>query len=339
VDSNQRRISQRLHLEGIPLNVPLAKKLPPRLAFGYHMLPLAVEKDQVTVAMADPQNKFAVEAVRSALGVNPYIVKSDQIWIDRLLVELWPDYQNDDLHILLCTTKNNMSSTFNDYAHYIRTFLKVPGSNIYTIVGVQGEISTLVQETCGVVDLVILEESEKSRCLHSTMLDRKFTVKQQIQPSVLVARQPRWPINKILLILRFENRDHVTVDWILKMDLPSNAVVTMLVPLPTVPRMYQGFPEMSIQMPKILEGKSKLGEHLRSIIARFEAHGMGVNVRVLEGTAKCVIQQEVIQEDYDLIAVAAEPEGWLKKRLMSSVVDPVLDYARRPIFIAKPPDG
>ncbi len=339
MDSIQRRTSQRLQLDGISLNVTLAKKLPPRLAFNYHVLPLAVEKNQVTVAMADPQNKFAVDAVRSALGANPYIVKSDQTWIDRLLFEVWPDYPNDDLHLILCTTRNNISNPFCDYANHIRTILKVPGSNIYTIVGAKGEFLSVIEGTCELVDLVMLEEIGSSRCIRSLVADKKYKSKQRMQPSVLVVREPRWPIEKILIILRCENRDHVATDWILKMALPSKAVVTMLVPLPPVPRMYQGLPEMSVDIPKILIGSSELGDHLRSIMARFEGHGVEVKLRILEGVTRYVIQQEVIEEEYDLIVVSAEHESWLKRRLMSSVADPVLDFARRPILVANPPNG
>lgn len=339
MDSTRRRTSQKLQLDGIPLNMMLAKKLPPRLAFGYHVLPLAVEKNQVTIAMADPENAFAVEAVRSVFGATPYIVKSDQSWIDKLLGELWPDYHNEDLNLLFYKTKDDASNTFNDYSNYIRTLLKVPGSNIYTVIGVDHEISSVVLRLDHEINLVILEENVKSHLIRSIVRPRRLNAKVHVRPSVWVARQPRWPIDKILLILGCESRDHVAVDWILKMALPDKAVVTMLVSLPSVPRMYQGLPEMTIQIPEILKGKSGLGVHLRSLISRFESHGIDIRLHIIEGVSKWVIQQEVIKEDFDLVAIAAESENTLKRMLTGCVLDPVLDFAKSPIFIAQPLTG
>ncbi|OGO20919.1 MAG: hypothetical protein A2Z14_01725 [Chloroflexi bacterium RBG_16_48_8] len=339
MDSTKRRLSQPLQLEGVPLDTILAKKLPPRLAFSYHVLPLAIERNQITVAMADPENKFAIEAVRSALGANPYIVKSDQTWIDRLLRELWPDYQNDDLHLLLYSRNNDISKICRDYSNYIRNQLKIPDSNIYSLVGAKGTLSDVVEESNGVVDLVIIEETIKSKYTRSMLSPRYHRVIQKLQPSVLVARQPRWPIEKILLILRCENRDHIAVDWVVKMGLPSKAVVTMSVPLPPIPRMYQGLSGMSVQIPKMLKGNSALEKHLQSLTARLASHGIEVKLNILEGDTKRIIQQEVMEGEYDLVSVAAKPESWLKRTLLSSVVNPVLEYARIPIFIAKPPNG
>jgi nucleotide-binding universal stress UspA family protein len=339
MDLAQRRSSQRLQLDGIPLNSSIAKKLPPRLAFGYHVVPLAIEKNRVTVAMADPENKFAVDAIKSALGVNTYIVKSDQTWIDRLLVEVWPEYQNNDLRILHCITSGNIPGSFSEYSKYIRKLFKIPASNIYTFVGDDAEIPIVVHDTSEVIDLVILNEAEKSRHIHSMVTAKKLKPKQQMGPSILLARQPIWPIKKILLVLRNENRDHIAVDWILKMSLPKDAIVTILVPIPQVPRMYQGFPEMEIQIHSILRGNSALGELLRSIIARLESQGREVHLHILEGAVRNVIQQEVVEDDHDLIAIAAEPESWFIRRLMGSIIDLVLDYARRPIFIAKSLSG
>jgi nucleotide-binding universal stress UspA family protein len=113
----------------------------------------------------------------------------------------------------------------------------------------------------------------------------------------------------------------------------------MLVCLHPVPRMYQGLPDMGVQIPRIIEGNSELGRHLQCLVVRLEAYGIGVVVKMTEGVPKWVIQQEMIEGDYDLVSVAAEPGNWLRRIFLSSVVEPVLGFARRPIFIARPPNG
>jgi len=338
MDLTKRRLSQPLQVEGITLNKAVAKKLPPKLAFSYHMLPLAMERDQVTVAMADPENKFAIEAVKSALGVKPHIVKSEQSWIDKFLVELWPDYQNDELQLLFCSNNNRTLIAFREYSNYIRNLMMIPECNISTIVGIEDMPSHTIEEAIDTIDLLILEEPTKPKHRKLMLAPGIQRVIKKFQPSVLVARQPQWPIEKILIVLGCENRDHVTLDWIMKLALPSQAEVTMLASLPPVPRMYQGLSGMSVQIPKILKGSSALGKHLECLVGRLEAHGREVRLKIVEGDPKWVIQQEVNEEDYDLIAVTAEPEGWLKGMFLSSVVDPVWDFANRPILIARPPN-
>jgi nucleotide-binding universal stress UspA family protein len=339
MDLNQRRTSQRLQLDGIPLNIILAKKLPPRLAFSYHMLPLALENNRVTVAMADPENKFAVEAVKSVLGANPYIVKSDQSWIDKLLFELWPHYQDTDLHLLICSITNRPLIAFREYSDYIRNLLMVPNSNICTLLGVQKLCMHTLEESVDVIDLLILEENIKAKHRKSSLkIPEVQRVIKKYKSSVLIAREPQSPLKKILVVLGGENRDHVTLDWIMKLAIPSQAEVTLLAAIPPVPRMYQGLPEMSVEIPKILEGKSALGNHLECLVGRLEAHGVDVALRIPEGDSKWVIHQEMIEGDYDLVAVAAEPDDWFKKVLLRSVVDPVLGFTNKPIFIARPPN-
>jgi nucleotide-binding universal stress UspA family protein len=338
MDSTRRRMSQRLQLDGIPLDTILAKKLPPRLAFSYHMLPLALENNRVTVAMADPENKFAVEAVRSALGATPYIVKSDQSWIDKLLSELWPNYQDNDLHLIFCSITNRPLIAFREYSNYIRNLIMVPEGNISTLHGIEKVCVHTLEESIDVIDLLILEETTKSKSRKSSLqIPEVQRVIKKYKPSVLIAREPQYPLGKVLIVLGCENRDHVTLDWIMKLAIPSRAEVTMLAAIPPVPRMYQGLPGMSVEIPKILKGKSTLGKHLECLVGRLEAHGVGVVLKINEGDSKWVIYQEVIEGDYDLIAVAAGPDDWFKRVLLRSVVDPVLGSANRPIFIARPP--
>jgi nucleotide-binding universal stress UspA family protein len=206
------------------------------------------------------------------------------------------------------------------------------------VIGVDHKISGAILGLEHEFDLVVLDENVGSHLIRSLVKPKRLNAKSH-GPSIWLARQPKWPVDRILLILGCESRDHIAVDWILKMALPEKVVVTMLVTLPSVPRMYQGLPEMSIQIPKILKGKSELGVHLQSLISRFESHGIEVRLKILEGVAKWVIHQEVIKEDYNLVAIAAESESTLKRMLTGCVLDPVLDFAKSPIFIAQPLTG
>jgi len=333
----KRRMPQILQLEDIPIDQRIAKRLPPRLAFGYHVLPLAFERNRITVAMADPGDELAIEAVKSALGVKPTIVKSDQAWIDSFLVELWPEYHFDDLHLRLCSFSNRPSIKLRNYSKYICDILSIPACNADTIVGISRAPSKLTEESMGKVDLLILEDSlVRKECMSPLRRAGIRRILKLYQPSVLIARQPKWPIGKVLLVLNCENLDYVMLEWIMKFSLDSQAEVTLLVSLPPVPRMYRGLDEMSLQIPRILNGKSTLGNHLKGLVERLETYGMNVKLKIDDVDAKWVIKNEVSEEDYDLIVVTAESRSWLRRILLSSLVEHVVEFADKPILIVRP---
>jgi nucleotide-binding universal stress UspA family protein len=337
MDAIRRRVPQILQLEDIPIDQRIAKRLPPRLAFGYHVLPLAVERNRITVAMADPGNELAIEAVKSALGMKPTIVKSDQAWIDSLLVELWPEYQYDDLRLRLCSFSNRPSIKLRNYSKYICDILSIPPCNADTIVGIARAPSKPIEETMGKVDLLILEDSPVRKVGGSSLQRPGFRrILKLCKPSVLIAREPQWPIEKVLLVLSCDNLDYVMLDWILKFSLASQAEVTLLVSLPPVPKMYQGLDEMSLQIPEILQGQSTLGKHLKGLVGKLETCGVNVKLKIDEGDPKWVIKNEVSVEDYDLIVVTAESSSWLRRILLSSLVERVLEFADKPILMARP---
>lgn len=80
---------QSLILDHLDLDPVIARRLSPAVASRHHVVPVAGKDRRVTVAMADPSDAAALEAVASELGGELYVVRSDQTSVDQSLARLW----------------------------------------------------------------------------------------------------------------------------------------------------------------------------------------------------------------------------------------------------------
>lgn len=78
-----------LTIDELAVDPTIARRLPPDLAWRCHALPLAEDNGRITVAMADPDNAEAREAVVAVLGPRSCVVKGSALAIDERLAEIW----------------------------------------------------------------------------------------------------------------------------------------------------------------------------------------------------------------------------------------------------------
>jgi len=94
----KKQVLHYLELNRLEPNLQLARLLPPDLALRYHALPVAKDGERITVAMADPNDVKAREAVLTTLGKSTCIVQADVNAIDGLLEDLWHENINHTLN-------------------------------------------------------------------------------------------------------------------------------------------------------------------------------------------------------------------------------------------------
>ncbi|MCM8711504.1 GspE/PulE family protein [Clostridium sp. SYSU_GA19001] len=72
---------QRVRLDKVTVNMEAVKSIPESLASRYTLIPIAFDKNNIKVVMADPLNIFALDDVKIASGyeVDPLIARSDEI--------------------------------------------------------------------------------------------------------------------------------------------------------------------------------------------------------------------------------------------------------------------
>jgi nucleotide-binding universal stress UspA family protein len=331
----RHRACQPLILDDVVLNPELARRIPHDLACRFHSLPVAEANGQITVVMADPDDEMARQAVTAVLGAPPRIVRGDQEIIDTLLTEFWSEKDAQGLRFLACAHNREFENII-EYSHKLGALLK---ANIAQrkLAGEWGARSNNLNETIGQgYDLVILGASNGSFPQRFVWQVRRGKIFTRSSASFLIARKPRWPLNKILLVVKGEQGDGPAVDWVIRIAQPSSATITILTIVPPVPAMYFGLRKLQVDLTEILATNSALGRQLRLIAHQLVAGGCEANLRLRQGSPEMEIRREVSEGDYDLIVVSAETSGWFSRFLLGDLISPILQTTDRPILLAKP---
>lgn len=331
------RTTAPLVLENLARNPALARRLPPALAWRYHALPVAEDNGCITVAMADPDDAAAREAVETALGMTTYMVRGDPAAIDALLAEVWPQEEDCSLRLLVCTQGSPVADEVWAYAQRLGDLLSAHVSLFETVAGGGALFQALANEVerAG-YDLVILGEP------HPSLVERLLSgpvgrgVADRVPTSLLVTQRPGWPLRRILLVMRGEERDDVAVDWIVRLAQPSSATVTVLAVVPPLPAMYRDVARMEQGLAALLATDTALGRQMRRVARRLVNSEIEGTLQLRQGPPDWQIRREVAEGDYDLIAIAAEDHGRWLRRLLGEVVGSLLRWADRPVLIAKP---
>ncbi|MBN1218626.1 MAG: universal stress protein [Anaerolineae bacterium] len=332
--------TQHLTIDDLIVNRKVAQRLPPAVAFRYHALPIAKDNDHITVAMANPCDMIAREAIAVSLGMQPYVVQGNQAMIDQQLAEIWPDKAHQPiLNILIYHQDSPIADEIKDYARYLGNLLN--GQLSYFQLGDNDNetagFSELVDEANCNQDLVIFGEPDQSLVKRILSGPAGIKAAERLSTSVLVARQPRWPLKKILLVTRGYETDNTAVDWLVRLAQPSHAITIVLALVPPSPAMYQ---RAATYMPHglvdWLATDTPLGHQVRQIAHQLTNWEVDGRLHFRQGSPSQQIQRELAEEDYDLIVIAADPNDWWLRRLLGEVVNPLLHKADRPVLIAKP---
>jgi nucleotide-binding universal stress UspA family protein len=330
------RAAQHLALDSLVMNPRLARRLPPALAFRYHALPVAEDKGRITVAMADPDDAIARAAVAAALGTRLYVVQADPAAIDGLLAETWPEETRHALRLLIYHQTSHIADEVQAYAQYLRGILDGDLSYFQTVSGANGSFDDLAQAWCD-HDLVILGEPDQSMVERLSPGPAHLRVAKQVPTSVLIARRPRWPLRRLLLVIRDQEADDIAVDWTARLAQPSGANITVLAIVPQMPAMCNQAAGMQHGLAEWLATDTALGRQMRRIARRLVNWESKGTLRFRQGPPDWQIQCEVSEGDYDLIVIAADPPGHWLRRLLGELVNPLLHRVDRPVLIAKSP--
>jgi hypothetical protein len=302
-----------LALDNPTLNPALARRLPPYLAFRYHALPVAEDKGIITVAMADPDDAAAREAIAAALGARSYLVRGAPERIDALLTEIWPEAARPALHWLVCAPAGGAQA----YSQYIGGLLGDRPDYVVTGEDLAGQ----VRHDC---ELMLLWEPD----LH--LIEQVLSSTQEAPcPALLAVRRPRSPLKRILLIVGSEASEDISVHWTICLARPSGAAVTVLAVAPGVE---QGTANLEHGMPALLAIDTTLGRQMRRVARRLLNWEIDGRLRLREGALDRQVQLEVAAGDYDMIVAAAEPDD---DKLPGELIGSLLWGADWPVLITR----
>jgi nucleotide-binding universal stress UspA family protein len=314
----------------------LAHLLSADFAWRYHVLPVAQNGERVTVAMADPENSEARQAIFSTFGSATCVVQSDAALIDEALAEIWPEYAQQPPRFLVWAPPGDESGQILPYARSLAELLRAqldlfesnePGER-----GILALTSNAGQRQA---NLIIFHPVDPPLLKRLVLQSDQNTLIEHAPTSLLITRQPRWPIRRVLLVIRGEERDTEAVHWALRLGRCSGAVVTVLPLVMSLPALYRDHAQMQQSLPVLLATDTPLGRKLRWAARRLVEWEVQGTLRLREGEAGMQIRQEMLEGDYDLVVIAAEAQNRLWRWLLGELINPLLHWADCPILIVK----
>jgi hypothetical protein len=332
----KNRETQYLEFNNLGRLHRLNRLLVPYLASRYRVLPVAEDGARVTVAMADPDDKEAREAMLAALGPSVYVVRADVQVIDSLLEKFWKNANNRSLELALWVPNKSNSTEVENYANCLAALL---GAHLNQIeipnTGKEAckEPTTRVEHTAGgAVGVEMLEKANLER-----LTDRPPVGKlaDQLTTSLLVVRQPRWPIKSFLLILRNGASDATAVEWTIHLARSSGATVTVLPLSIPIPTNYNQNSPKRCSIDTILTSKTELGQKTRlvaQLLANSEING---TLRLRQEPPTWQIRFELLENDYDLVVIDRKPSNKLWDWILGELVNPLLSWTDRPLLITR----
>ena len=326
-----------LTLDELTADPTLARRLPPDLAWRCHALPLAEDNGRITVAMADPDDAEAREAVVAALGPKSCVVKGPALAIDAQLTEIWGHQAHSRLRLQVCAWPDTLSGELWDYAQSLGVLL---GARLGCMSTAE-EVDALTKEGGRAhCDLAIL--GNHGRPLIRALLSRSvpddgLPYQQRMVPfAVLVAQRPRWPLERILLVICGDRADNSAVEWALSLAQPSAALVTAVAVVPPVPVMYHGLSRMEQGVAELLATDTPLGRQMHQVARRLAECHVDSILRLRQGAPDQQICREVVEGDYDLIVMATSPCRWWLRQLKGDPVCSLLSWVDRPLLLVEP---
>jgi nucleotide-binding universal stress UspA family protein len=194
----------------------------------------------------------------------------------------------------------------------------------------------LIKKEAGDCDLIVFGEQKQFLINQLLTGDPFHKTVNQAPVSILVPRRPSWPIQTILLIVRVEETDEASVDWVGRLARPSGAKVSILPVLSSFPSVYAPVSSEETALGELLSPNTQPGQQLRCLSQRLTQWQIDSALRFRQGEPGWQIRCEVTESNYDLIVIGAEPYGRCQPWLMSELVAPMLSWLNRPLLIARP---
>ena len=235
--------------------------------------------------------------------------------------------------MLVCFPDSNKGDAVREYAQYLHDLL---GGQICYEPMVSKEGAGRIRLAAADCDLIVFGEPEQS-WLEGLAIGRHCDqVIAQSSTSFLLARQPRWPIKSILLILRVEKTDEAAVYWLSRLAQPGRTTVTILPIVPSLPPMYSLGTGVQAGLDVLLSSDTPSGRHLRRIAEQLKQWQIEGDLHLRQGDPDWQIRDEVGEGNYDLILIGAGPHGRFYRFLLGEFVGSLLSWVDRPLLIAQP---
>ncbi len=182
-------------------------------------------------------------------------------------------------------------------------------------------------------DLIILDEPEQSLAARLCLSRPGQKLAAQVPASILVVRQPLWPLRQILLVLRLDDNDETAVVWTKRLAQASGAVVTILPLVPSLPAMYAPRPD---GVAALLSSQTAAGQQVRQVARQLNEAQVTAVIHLRQGEPGGQINHEIEAGLHDLVVIGAESTIKWQRWLLGELVSPLLSWIAHPVLVTKP---
>lgn len=196
-------------------------------------------------------------------------------------------------------------------------------------------LDSLVRASIG-CDLVALDRPDPPRVHRLLRGSPNCRAAARVAASVLVARGPRWPINRVLLVTRGGPQHEHVVRWVDRLaDRSSFALVTLLVVPEMAPATHRAL-ELACASVGWPHGAMLSCGAIVGSCGPPARRNTRTSTRCRPGSPEAQVRREVQESDPDFIVVGAGFGGWGSRRLLGGLCGALLGWADRPVLVAKP---
>ena len=330
-----------LALDKLEADPRLARRIPLQLARRFHALPVAEKDGCVTVAMADPDDQGARAAIQTALGLSSFMVRMDCAVVDALIDAAWNTDDHQDIRMLVCTGPEIPPDRFTQYAEKVSNLLQAAP---HWLAETKPDRTPETERFLAQYNLILFD-SMNHPAFRRLLVDPRSPGRRtealaaaegRESFACLIARRPRWPLQKILLLISGEEEDGAAVGWMLRIARASHSTVTALAVVPPPPAMYSQRPALAQALPTLLSTNTTMGWQMRNTARLLVEWGIEGTLRLRQGPPDWQIRRELAEKEYDLVVVGTRPHRKWVRWLEGNTVHTLLRCSRQPVLITLP---
>lgn len=183
-------------------------------------------------------------------------------------------------------------------------------------------------------DLLIYQPPAQSRLKTWFCGPPACRIVSRLPVSVLVVRQPCWPLKKILLLTRGRLLDFAAASWVAYLARSILAEISVLAVQPYLAAANsQAMFGQGVET--WLASDTPLGQQLRHILNISDTPPRQLHLQFRGGSPERQMRQAIVESQPDLIVIAAEIDDWCERRVLGELVRPLLQQTDQPVLVAK----
>lgn len=200
-------------------------------------------------------------------------------------------------------------------------------------------VAQILQEVCGVsYDLVLVGSRRKGTRGSFWRPQRAYEIIRTIPPPVLAVGDRCERLSKFLVCTGGKHYIETAVKLTGEIAACAGASVTLLHVMAEPPLIYADLMRLEEDVDALLAAGSELGRNLRAQKEGLEKLGVQAEVRVRHGSVLEQVFAEVREGGHDMIVTgSSRARGALQHYIMGDVTRSILDRAKCPVLVARPP--